>query len=365
VTAAVKTPVADLDDPLGLAALEAELTWPTSGPLPSWLDGTDLGEFDDLSLPLPLPLPPSLPPLPSPPLSSPSAEPMTQQPEPVLESRVETLAEVGEKTEPRVDMAANGSENRPSSSMDELLDLVNLVSMYSTGMGPPVSAPPVPPAPTAEPETEFITPVNQPTLFGTSHVMESEPSGATSSSEPTANMRMSVGGVTSMPPSEPSIEMPTVDLPPAPRPRRVPSLDELAAARDCIVVEAGDRCWAVPLHAVVCLKPWPASLADIDVDLAEELGDLRPRPRNAKRWMLETTEVTFGVDGLRGPATIVWTLVEDADSLLNWMLAEADCRGETIGLIDLERWHRVEVIPDESEAPASHPTLLWSPQESG
>ena len=55
-----------------------------------------------------------------------------RQVEPRIESRVETLAEVGEKTEPRVDVAANSEGNRPS-SVNELMDLVNLVSRCVSG----------------------------------------------------------------------------------------------------------------------------------------------------------------------------------------------------------------------------------------
>ena len=268
----------------------------------------------------------------------------------------------------------SGSENRPSSSLDELLDLVNLVSQCSSGTAPPVPALSVP---TADAPPEILAPVDEPALFGSSHVMMTSASGQEASpSEPTAKMPVSTDAshplsttaIELSPPSE--APQPASPAQPAARPRRVPSLDELAEARDCILVMAGDRCWAVPLQAVVCLKPWPASPADIDVDLAEELGNPRLRPRNSRRWMLETTALTFGVDGLRGPGTLAWTLAEE-DGSPTWMLAQADHCGETIGLIDLERWHRVEVIPDEAEAaapepasdpsPAGPPTLEWSP----
>jgi hypothetical protein len=344
MTAATTTPVADLEDPLGLAAIEAELEWQTSGPLPSWLDGTELSEAESLALP-----------------------PMLRSS--LAEARIETLAEVGDKTEPRVDMSASDlaasepagpAENRASSSMEELLDLVNLVSLYSTGYGDPT-----PPVAAAPPPSEIIAPVAAPASFGSSHVMDSEPRDAGSSSAITEKEPLPADLLpleSSTPPNEapqavpPNEPAPIAKLPP----RRVPSLDELAEARDCLIVEAGDRFWAVPLHAVVCLKPWPASPADIDVDLAEELGAARLRPRNAKRWMLETTELTFGVDGLRGPGSVAWTIAEAEDSP-QWMLAQADRCGESVGLIDLERWHRVEVIPDEVEAAAPEPASNPSP----
>jgi hypothetical protein len=343
---AVTTPAADLDDPLGLAPLEAALTWETTGPLPSWLDGTDLSESDDMSavaLPEPAPI----------------APPEREEPfEP--ESRVETLAVVGEKTEPRVDMAAselaasklaasdlasseaaaNRSENRPSSSFNELLALVNIVSQCSSGEAiQNLPEPGLAPAPAPNPPEEIITPASEPAPFSSSLVLGSETCDA-SPSAPTANIRASAG-----PLPEPSLQAAETLIARRPPPRRKPALAELVEARDCLIVEAGGRCWAVPVHAVVCLKPWPASPADIDVDLAEELGDVRPRARHSRRWMLETTGATFGVDGLRGPGSIAWSVAEDDDSP-SWILARADHRGEPVGLIDLERWHRVEVIPD-------------------
>jgi hypothetical protein len=339
---------AELDDPLGLAPREAELAWATTGPLPRWLDGTDLSESDaDKALP-----------------------------RMILESRVETVPELGEKTVPRVDMAATDlesdpaielaggsavvSENRPA-SINELLDLVNLVSQCSTAIGdsrePAASVPPV----------DSASQVHVPVPLGSSHVLDSEPKGGGSTSASAAIQ----------PPTELELE-PEPEVEPSKQPtsavtqqlRRVPSLAELAAARDCLIVEAADRCWAVPLHAVVCLKPWPASPADIDVDLAKELGDARLRPRTLKRWMLETTELTFGVDGLRGHGSIEWTGVE-ADEAPIWVLASADHRGESVGLIDLGRWHRAPVIPDDTGAAAPEPaadpssahppTVDWTP----
>ena len=76
--------------------------------------------------------------------------------------------------------------------------------------------------------------------------------------------------------------------------------------------------------------------------------------------MLETTEHTFGVDGLRGPGSIAWTSVE-AEDAPTWMLACADHCGASVGLIDLGRWHRVELIPDEAEAAAPEPAAAPSP----
>jgi hypothetical protein len=318
MTAATTMPDADLEDPLELAALEAALSWATTGPLPSWLDGTDLSDTDDMSAVI----------LPDP---EPIAPPEREKPV-RAESRVETLAEVGEKTEPRVDMsasalassgaaarktAANRSESRPSSSFDELLALVNIVSQCSSGVA-------IPKLPEPEPEqpVEIITPFDEPAPFGSSQVLAEEPRVG-SSSEPTEK--------------EPVLAGP---LPPEPAPlRRTPALGELAAARDCVIVEAGARCWAVPLHAVVCLRPWPTSPADVDVDLAEELGDIRPRGRSSRRWVLETTGATFGVDGLRGSGSIAWSAADAADSP-SWMLAQAEHLGEPVGLIDLERWRR-------------------------
>jgi hypothetical protein len=333
------TAASEIEDPLGLAPLEAQIAWSAEGPLPSWLDGTD---------------PPAEP---NDPNELPLIEAHAEVPAPAG-SRVETLAVVGEKTEPRVnvdvDVDSKSSGNRPPSSINELLDLVNLVSRCVSG------------EPGAAEEAAIAA----------SHVMRSEPRGEASPSAPTARVPASAS-LLHLEHSMPLLTQPTTPAgsanpsPPDDRAethldekggiasrssRRVPSLDELAESRDCLLVEAAGRCWALPLHAVVSLHPRSASRIDYDVDLAAELGDPRHRPRHARRWNVATGDRTFAVDGLRGQATIEWSTAESGNGPY-WMLAQAAHMGESIGLVDLEAWDETEVTGNESEAAEQTPTL--------
>ena len=90
-----RSTASQIDDPLGLASLEATIEWSADGPLPSWLDGADLPE-------------------------EPNEAVLPVEESPVEESRIETLAEVGDKTDPRVDVAESPSENRPPSAVSAL-----------------------------------------------------------------------------------------------------------------------------------------------------------------------------------------------------------------------------------------------------
>jgi hypothetical protein len=284
-----------VDDPLGLAAMEAELAWPTEGPLPSWLDGTDLStEAAPRSMPSPAPI--------------------------LAESRVETLADVEncEETRPEVPV----DPDKPSSSFEELLNLVHMVSSCSSGRPIPNDAKPA---------------------ASSSQVLDADPFGEASSWAQTAK-----GGRV---PTRESINLPIFAAERNPSTRRVPTLDELAEARECLLVEAADRLWAIPLPSTVRVGPRSESGANVDVDLALEAGGGPERRPRGKRWIIETESLTVGVDVLRGLASIAWSIAE-GDAAPFWTLAQASHRGQSVGLVDLETWSRIPVTAARSDPAA-------------
>lgn len=281
-------------DPLGLRALEEAIAWRGDGPLPDWLDGTDLEDPDaDLDaarldqtndppsladeLPASGVIPstgktyavldlPELPPvvaIESPCAVRPAAPPLSQPPASVVEASASAAA-----VTPAEDLV----------SINDILRFVDDASFPDSKADVP-AAPSVPQAP--------------PPL------------------------------ATALPAQTPAEAVAA---------RRFVSFEELLDARQCLLTAVANDLWAIPLDRIVAVTRNARSGRVIDL---HERQEGKPRRGKAMSIVLDNDTVLL-VDRVLGPRSFGWDSLPSGSKAPLWQLAQTAIGGETVGLLDWE-----------------------------
>ena len=118
---------------------------------------------------------------------------------------------------------------------------------------------------------------------------------------------------------------------PVVRPRFL-SIDELIDARLCLLAAVADRLWAIPFDRIVSVTGPQTDDEAIDLFERQE-GKRRRQPGVSIRF---DSDVVLIVDRILGPRSLAWELLAANSNGPEWMVAQTNVAGETVGLLDWE-----------------------------